>query len=342
MVFIHFHYWPVVNCPGPFLALYTVASRRPTRVAAAATVMIGAVWLYAGFRSGQPMAACVAQALVFPAVGCRLGVAARISAERAEQLACIAAELRREQHDRARRAVAEEQRRIARELHDVVAHHMSVINVQAGMAGYVFRTAPDTAHRALLTISETSQEALRELRRLLTLLRSSADETDDADAAADPEAGGDAGPEDTPARKGAVPYGPMPGLDRLAEAAARVRAAGVPVDLRFSGDVRPLPPGTELCAYRVVQEALTNVIKHARFANVTVLVDFRPRELVVSVVDDGRRAHTDSAKVPPGSGHGLIGMRERAKLYGGTVEAGPRAEGGYAVRLLLPIAPAPA
>ncbi|WP_313896655.1 histidine kinase [Streptomyces sp. GC420] len=341
LVFIHLHYWPVVNCPGPFLALYTVAARRPTRVATAATAVIGAVWLYAGIRSGQPMAACVAQALVFPAVGCRVGIAARISAERAEQLARLAVELRREQGDRARRAVAGEQRRIARELHDVVAHHMSVINVQAGMAGYVFRTSPDTAHQALLTISETSQEALRELRRMLTLLRSSADETADTTVGADAEEGTDTGPGSTSADGSAVLYAPMPGLDRLPEVADRVRAAGVPVDLRFSGDVRPLEPGTELCAYRVVQEALTNVIKHAHPARATVLVDFRPREIVVSVTDDGRQTRRVSANVPPGPGHGLIGMRERAKLYGGTVEAGPRAEGGYGVRLVLPTAPAP-
>ncbi|MEV5972172.1 ATP-binding protein [Streptomyces sp. NPDC051921] len=130
----------------------------------------------------------------------------------------------------------------------------------------------------------------------------------------------------------------MPGLAGLADMTERVRAAGVPVDLTTTGTRRPLPPGTELCVYRVVQEALTNVLKHAHPARATVLVEYRPTELRVTVTDDGRSDRQDPAKLPPRSGHGLIGMRERARLYGGTVDAGPRAEGGFRVCLVLPVA----
>jgi signal transduction histidine kinase len=322
-LFITLDYWPVVNSMGPFLALYTVAALRSVRPAVVCTAVVGVVWVYAGWRAGQPTPAVVAQAVVFPAVGCRFGVAARVSARRADRLAELAGQLRREQADRMRRAVAEEQRRIARELHDVVAHHMSVINVQGGLARYVFDSEPDTARAALDTINETSQEGLGELRRMLTLLRTGPDDATGADP-------------DGPDGAGTTPYAPMPGLARLTEMAERVRAAGVPVDLRIQGTARPLAPGVELCAYRVVQEALTNVIKHARPADATVVVAYGRQDLTVTVTDDGTRERSLPANVPPLSGHGLIGMRERARLYGGTVDVGPRADGGFRVCLTLP------
>jgi signal transduction histidine kinase len=128
----------------------------------------------------------------------------------------------------------------------------------------------------------------------------------------------------------------MPGVSRLGEMAERVTAAGVPVDLQTRGTPRPLTPGIELCAYRVVQEALTNVLKHARPANATVVVSYDPRELTITVTDDGRPHRSLPDNVPPSSGHGLIGMRERARLYGGTLDVGRRAEGGFRVRLVLP------
>ncbi len=330
-LFIGLGYWPVVNSMGPFFALYTVAALRPLCPALACTVLVGVVWVYAGWRAGQATPAVIAQAVVFPAVGCRAGVAARISARRADRLAELTEQLRREQRDRMRRAVAEEQRRIARELHDVVAHHMSVINVQGGLASYVFDSQPETARTALRTISETSQEGLGELRRMLTLLRTGPE--DDTAGQPDGPAGADAG---------AAPYAPMPGLSRMEEMAGRVRAAGVPVTLRTEGIPRSLAPGVELCAYRVVQEALTNVIKHARPADATVVVAYGPRELTVTVTDDGRddgrRERSHPANVTPSSGHGLIGMRERARLYGGTLDVGPCADGGFRVCLTLPTA----
>ncbi|MFG3343691.1 sensor histidine kinase [Streptomyces sp. NPDC048018] len=316
-------YQPSLNFWGPAIALYGVAAQRPPRTAAGAAALVAAVILYSGLTAPElGVAVAVIQALAVPSVIWVFGNSARRLARRNRQLARLTAQLRQAQEERARRAVAEEQRRIARELHDVVAHHMSVINVQAGMAGYVFRTEPDTARAALDTITQTSQEGLRELRRILSLLRSEA-----ADSGRIPDGSGESG----------AWYAPMPGLAALADVAERVRAAGVPVDLTTAGTPRPLPPGIELCAYRVVQEALTNVLKHARPARAEVLVEHRAAELRVTVTDDGRPHRRDPAKLPPRPGHGLIGMRERARLYGGTVDAGPRAEGGFRVCLRLPV-----
>ncbi|MEU1025927.1 ATP-binding protein, partial [Streptomyces sp. NPDC005904] len=131
-----------------------------------------------------------------------------------------------------------------------------------------------------------------------------------------------------------TPEAPMPGLARLAEMVERVRAGGVPVELRVTGEPRPLAPGIELCAYRVVQEALTNVLKHAPGAGTDVELAYRRRHIEVSVSNDGKGVIQD--RVRTGGGHGLIGMRERAKLYGGTISIGPLSEGGFAVRLTLP------
>ncbi|WP_167157530.1 sensor histidine kinase [Streptomyces sp. MBT27] len=299
-------YWPVVATFGPMLSLYTVASLcRPRTAAICASVMAGA-WVYAGVASPRAqMASVVAQALVFPLVLLRFGVLARRSTELARQL-------RREQAVRARQEVAAERGRIARELHDVVAHHMSVISVQAGLAGFVFASDPATARAALSTISGTSAEALEELRRMLQVLREAGDQ---------------------------VPGAPMPGLARVGELAERIRAGGVDVTLRTLGTPRPLAPGVELCAYRVVQEALTNVLKHAPDSPVVVQLGYEAHRLTVSVVNGcaqpGRQGEIPD-RVRTGGGHGLIGMRERAKLYGGSISIGPRSEGGFAVTLTLP------
>ncbi|MEU3464988.1 sensor histidine kinase [Streptomyces sp. NPDC006733] len=298
-------YWPVVNTFGPMLAIYTVASLRPARQSIPWAAVMAGIWIYAGVVShSDSLPSVVGQALVFPAVLWRFGTTARRAAE-------LAGRLREEQAERARREVAEERGRIARELHDVVAHHLSVIAVQAGLAGFVFDSDRDTARTALATISGTSTEALDELRRMLQVLR--------------------AGDEDS------APATPMPGLARLGEMIERVRSGGVRVDLRITGPVRPLTPGIDLCAYRVVQEALTNVLKHAPGASASVDLRYTARQVEVIVADDGQGVLSD--KVRPGGGHGLIGMRERAKLYGGRVDIGPRSAGGFAVRLTLPTSP---
>ncbi|MFD7053236.1 sensor histidine kinase [Streptomyces mirabilis] len=320
-VFVAAGYWPVVNCLAPLLALYTVASLRSLRVAVGCALIMSSVWWYAGATARETsMVTYVAQSILFSAVMIRFGVAARVSAKRADQLAAMAERLRAEQEDRARRAVVEEQGRIARELHDVVAHHMSVISVQAGMAGYVFTSDPATARGALRTISATTREALQEMRRMLKVLRADEDEPDG----------------------GSASYDPMPSVAALGEMVERIRSAGVDVNLRITGEPRPLAPGVGLCAYRVVQEALTNVLKHTSpAARATVLVDYLPHHLAVSVTDDGSPPDPATpagatAGIQPTGGHGLIGMRERARLYGGTVTIGPRAEGGFGVHLTLP------
>ncbi|MEU9099238.1 histidine kinase [Streptomyces sp. NPDC048361] len=312
VVYVADGYWPVVTSFGPMLSTYTVASLRPLRTAVACGVLMAGAWMYAGVVSPHSaMPSVVTQALVFVLVLLRFGVLARRSTE-------LARRLRVEQADRARREVLAERGRIARELHDVVAHHMSVISVQAGLAGFVFASDPPTARAALATISGTSAEALEELRRMLQVLREVEDE---------------------------APGAPMPGLDRVAELTERIRAAGVPVALRVTGTPRPLPPGVELCAYRVVQEALTNVLKHAADTRADVELRYAPRQLVVSIVNQGtsgERREVISDRVGAGGGHGLIGMRERAKLYGGSVRVGPRSGGGFAVTLTLPTSAAAA
>jgi signal transduction histidine kinase len=204
----------------------------------------------------------------------------------------------------AERTVAEERVRIAHELHDVVSHHLSVISVQANLARYVFESSPDTARAALDMISGTTTEALDELRRLLSVLR--------------------------PPRQVPEEYRPQPGLADLDALAARVREAGIPVDVSITGEPRTLPPGQQLCAYRVAQEALTNVLKHAG-SPASLVLEYGTSQLVLSVTDSGGRAGT-----PNPAGHGLVGMRERARMYGGVIEIGPREPAGFAVVLTLP------
>jgi signal transduction histidine kinase len=303
--YISMGYWPVVNSPGVLLALYTVAVRRQVRVATGAAVLAAATWVYGGRES---YAVAVVQGIVWMGVIAWIGHGTRQVAARNQQLTQLAVELGYEQEQRARRAVVDERVRIARELHDVVAHHMSVISVQAGLARYVLDDDPHTARAALGTVLETSGEALEEMRRLVSVLRPD-------DAGLDPES-----------------YAPTPGLGQLQELVERIRLAGLPVEVVVTGQPRGLPPGADLCAYRVIQESLTNVLKHATPASATLTLHHGGDRLTVRVRDDGR-----SIPVPgePG-GHGLLGMRERAHLYGGTLTAGPLAERGFEVVLTLP------
>jgi signal transduction histidine kinase len=208
----------------------------------------------------------------------------------------------------ARRAVGDEQARIARELHDVIAHSVAVIVVQAGAAGDVFDTRPDQARAALRSIEDAGRDALRELRRLLGAVR--------------PEVAAD----------GAV--APQPGLERVDELAVPLRAAGLRVVVNREGPPADLPAGVDLSAYRIVQEALTNTLRHASATVAEVTFRYRADALEVEVVDDGRGAPGRSGA---GSGFGLIGMRERAALLGGSLEAGPTAHGGYRVHARLPL-----
>jgi signal transduction histidine kinase len=204
----------------------------------------------------------------------------------------------------ARRAVLEERTRIARDLHDILAHAMSVITVQAGVGAHLLERDPEQAKGALRVIEETGRGALGEMRRLLGALR-----------------GGD------------PPTEPQPGLASLDRLAAQATAAGVPVELQVDGPARPLPAGLEVSAYRIVQEALTNTIKHAPGGRATVTVRYRPHTVELEVVDTG--GGPGPARPAGDGGHGLRGMRERVALYGGVFEAGP-CPGGFRVLAAFP------
>jgi signal transduction histidine kinase len=224
----------------------------------------------------------------------------------------------REQLAETRRARSEERLEISRELHDVVAHTLSVITVQAGVAGYVIGTRPEEAARALSSIEETSRTALHEMRALLKVLR-------DGESGASGGAG--QGSQDTVL----VPAPGLPDLDRLAERAGQ---AGVRVDLRVCGERPWLPPGLDLAAYRVIQEAVTNVIKHAATDQCRVIVTYQEQTLTLEVTDNGSGA---TASELPLAGNGIIGMRERAAMYGGEVWAAPRPGGGFQVAARFPL-----
>ncbi|PJN26238.1 sensor histidine kinase [Kitasatospora sp. CB02891] len=313
LVFLAAGYQPSVNPWAPLLAGYSVIVRRPTRSAAGAAAVVAGLWLAAGFQARVSVEVSLAQSLIGTGA-IRLFATGTRNAERNAQLAELTERLRREQELRARHAVVEERLRIARELHDVVAHHLSALAVQAGLAGYVFDSDPPAARAALDSIGATGREALEEMRSLLQVLRVA------PDAGAEEEG----------------PYLPTPGLDRLDDLVDRARAAGLDVRVAVTGRPRPLAPGVDLCAFRVVQEALTNVIKHAGpAAGVTVALRYAADRLDAEVADDG--AGGRPAAQLPGGGLGLIGMRERVKLYGGSVEAGPRPHGGFAVVFSLPV-----
>lgn len=231
------------------------------------------------------------------------------------QLEEKAARLEKERETQARIAVAAERARIARELHDVVAHNVSVMVVQADGAAYVLDAAPEQAKQALETISGTGRQALAEMRRLLGVLRTGEQ----------PESG---------------EYVPQPGVEQLADLIDQVRGAGLPVDFQVAGEPRPLPSSVELTAYRIVQEALTNTRKHGGpDVGATVRLAYRDAELDLLVEDDGRGAQHElySGGGADGLGHGLIGMRERVGMVGGSLDAGPRPGGGFRISAVLPL-----
>lgn len=245
--------------------------------------------------------------LVFLGVAWWFGDTVRIRREREAELAAKTVELEREREENAAQAVLAERVRIARELHDVVANHVSVVGVQAGAARRMLDRHPDQAVATLSSIEETSRLAVQELQQLLGLLRK------------DP---------------GAPERSAQPGLAQLDDLVAQMRAAGVPVELEISGDRRPLPPGTELSIYRIVQESLTNTLKHAPGASATVAIRYCQSGIDLEIDDNGTR--------PPPAGHrtrgnGLIGMHERVVLLGGELHAAYRPGVGFSVRAHLPI-----
>ncbi|MEV6953128.1 sensor histidine kinase [Streptomyces sp. NPDC051183] len=303
-------YYHVPAVCGMLLALYTVASLRPRRVSyrAAAGALLVLLW---GTRLAEPGIGPLSVGFVTVST-----IVCWVAGDGSRRLRDLTRRLRLEQEEKARRAVMEERIQIARELHDVIAHHVSVISIQTGLAGYVFSSDPPTARRALDTIGDSAHEALAEMRRMLVVLR-----------------------EEDPAPDARTPPG-TGGIGKLDELVKRVAEAGVPVDVRVTGTAYDLPPGIDLCAYRVVQEALTNVIKHAPAARTTVRVHYGEGEVRVRVKDDGP-GRTAPVRAPgaasASTGQGLIGMRERATIYHGTVTAEPAPGGGFEVSLRVPV-----
>ncbi len=288
---------------------YTVGSRCRARVVAYAYayVAVGLVLLYLSDTPRFDATNLISYLGLF-AAAFLFGWSFQSRAARLEALEQRASALEREHEEEARRAVADERLRIAQELHDVVAHSMGVIAVQAGAGMHVIDTDPGEAKRSLEAISATSRSTLTEIRRLLGVLR---DEQGQAAALA-----------------------PAPGVDDLPALTAEMTDAGVTTHLRLEGPRHEVPKGIELTTFRIVQEALTNVLKHGGpGATAEVVVTFDPGSVHIEVSDDGRGidlAHDGSA------GHGLRGMQERVAVYGGALDAGPRESGGFRVSARLP------
>jgi signal transduction histidine kinase len=300
------------------VALYTVAAweTRGRALAAAAVLEVGA--LLAAVRFAP--AGDVLTSLIFLSglVAAAFFIGTTVQTRRAYLGALVdrAARAERERDQQARLAATAERARIARELHDIVAHSLTVVVTLAEAATVASSTDPPAAREAMGQVATTGRAALTEMRRLLGVLRTEPD--DRSEHHDDP---GD--------------LAPAPGLDRLDDLVASARTAGLPVRLTVSGRPRDLPSTVEVTAYRVVQESLTNVLKHALDpTRVHVMVRWGGDDLAVQIDDDGRR----SAPAAPTGGHGLIGMRERLALFGGELSAGPEPAGGWRVRALLPCA----
>ena len=310
---------PVVLGVAILVAVYSVAAYGDRWVSlaglAAAELGSAAVQLTPG-RFQAPTV--VSNALVVAAawllghfVGVRRAYTARLE-ERTAELEERTAQLDQAREELAHRAVTEERLRLARELHDVVAHAMSVIAVQSGVGAHVANTQPQEAAKALAAIEATSRAALTELRRLLGVLRQNSEPQGD--------------------------LAPVPGLANLDSLLAEVAKAGLAARLRVEGTPSQLPAGVDLSAYRIVQEALTNVVKHAGPARAQVRIRYGDQDVTVEITDNGRGVMALAGDGRVGTGHGLIGMRERVAAFGGDLEAGPCPGGGFRVAARLPLA----
>ncbi|WP_329148079.1 sensor histidine kinase [Streptomyces sp. NBC_01456] len=312
---------------GMLVIAYTVASapaapRWASRCALAGAVVGPALsfWRYSG-DDGQSLRMSILSAVLLTVpfiLAWVLGDSMRTRRAYWAQLEERAARLEKEREAQSRIAVAAERARIARELHDVVAHNVSVMVVQADGAAYVLDAAPEQTRQALETISGTGRQALAEMRRLLGVLR-------------------------TGEQSESGEYVPQPGVEQLSDLMDQVRGAGLPVDFRVEGEPRELPSSVELTVYRIAQEALTNTRKHGGpHVRATVRVSYRDEDLELLVEDDGRGAQQECYEEggADGLGHGLIGMRERVGMVGGSLTAGPRPGGGFRIVAVLPLKPA--
>lgn len=310
---------PITSDVAVLVVLYTLAAGRPRRISVpglivclAGSAVAAATWLPSAHVQWSWFELGAVTALLFfgpPLLAWLLGDSMRWRRGYYRALEERAARLEAERDAHAQVAAATERARIARELHDVVAHNVSVMVVQANGGAYALDSSPEQAREALAAISQTGRQALAEMRHLLGVLR-------------------------TDSSEGGASLAPQPGLEQVTDLLRHCRAAGLPISFTVEGVPRALPPGMALTAYRVVQESLTNTRKHGGPA-VTAAVTMRFCEdgLKIMVADDGRAP----GPATDGAGHGLVGMRERAELYGGTVEAGPRPEGGYLVTCTIPL-----
>jgi signal transduction histidine kinase len=304
---------------GALVALFTVAEHYDRRAAVIAALGVAATFaaVIVAKAGSQVAVAGTIQTMLSVGIVVALGDWARTRRQYAAAIEENASLQESEREERSRRAVEDERERIARELHDIVTHHVSVIVIQAGAGLTALDRRPERVRTALEAIDRTSREALTDMRRMLGML---------GDAPGMPTTGDEA-------------RAPMPRLERLGELIEDVRAAGLPVELSLDGVRRPLDAGIELSAYRIVQEALTNALKHARGARARVRLAYEPRAIEIEVTDQGGAGQRDLGEAA-GGGRGLIGMRERVALYGGEFEAGPTPT-GFRVHARLPIDPEP-
>jgi len=309
--------YDLLNYPGGLctiavgVALFSVADAGHRRAGITAIVGVVGGFLAIGIILGRGHVIDLITALWFGGwlvASLVLGETARSRRAYLEEVEQRALEAERSREDEAHRRAGEERIRIARELHDVLAHRISMISVQSGVGAHLLDRDPDQARRALVAVNQASKEALQELRATLGLLR----QVD--------------GPESR---------SPVPGLAQLELVMASTTAAGVDVRLDVSGQPRDLPTGVDLAAYRIIQESLTNVIRHARAATARIAIAYRRGDVVIEIEDDGRGL--DEQGAPTSGGNGLLGMHERAAALGGDLEAGPVAAGGFRVRARLPL-----
>jgi signal transduction histidine kinase len=315
-----FNYPQSVSSVGLLIALYTVAAytsrRRSIAGLIAAVVFLATALATDNFPTGA-LDLVASGAVIFGvwAFGRSIGIRRAYTAELEQR----ADRLERAREADVRAVVAEERNRIARELHDVVGHHVSVMTVQAAAAQRTLGRDPARAGEAMAAIESTGREALAEMRRLVGVLRTNrTDEQPDTDLA------------------------PLPGVNEIDRLVEQVREAGLDVSVHIDGTAAQLAPGIDVTVYRIVQEALTNSLKHAGPTRAEVVLRYRPRELLVKVSDDGHGLAAALAELAvvngaPQTGHGLLGMRERVALYGGRLHTGPRPGGGYEVVAHLPL-----
>jgi signal transduction histidine kinase len=297
------------------MALYSVVTVSSRRASLVVTSLVASAILAANLVGGGEMVVPSAiGSVAFVLLGWLAGENTRASrayaSQQAERAAEQAAAAEAAQAEQVRRALADERAEIARELHDIVAHAMSVIAVRSGVARMVIDTDPEQAREALTIIETTTRRSLREMRLLVGVLRDAGDH--------------------------AAELSPVPGLGDLDRLVATMAEAGVAVDVHIDGTARALPPAADLSAYRIVQEALTNVVRHAGPTRARVQIGYRSDEVSIEVTDDGPSGPGSPPGIPrTGRGHGLIGMRERAALFGGQLAAGPCAA-GFRVEASLP------